>query len=97
MFATTHNPSKIQRDVTATAKQIEKDRALAAECEQVSNALYRQIVDALPDDRSRDMFAQYSLLISGKHTLSHVIYTDTKRAHGVYEWAVKKARKLLGK
>ena len=75
----------------------DKDRAVAEQCEKVSLELYKQIIEALPDARSRELFSSYSLLLTGRHTLAHEIHTDTARARGVYEWALKKARKLLGK
>jgi len=91
------NAKSIERMNKEIDRQIKKDRALVEECEQVANEVYKQIVAALPDEHSKDLFAHYSVLVSGKHTLSHQIYTHTKRAYDVYAWTVKRVKKLLGK
>ena len=90
------NPAKLSPKFAALQEQIEKDKSLAAECKNLSFDLYKQLADVLPDDRSRALLANYSLMVTGQHVLGHAVYTDTKRTHAVYVWAVKKAKKLLG-
>lgn len=91
MFALTAKQSQISQS------QIDKDRQLAQECEKLSIQVYRQIVDALPDQKTKDLFAHYSMLVSAQHYLGHATPTDTRKAYATYLWVTKQVRKLLGK
>ena len=90
------NKASTDRLIKKIGCEIQKNEALAAECEQVSKDLYKQILKALPDERSKELFSFYSLLISGQHTLNHAAHSIPE-TYGVFARALKKVKKHLGK
>jgi len=90
------NKAKYAREDEKFERKIQKDQALAVECEQVSNAIYKQIMDALPDERTKDLFASYSTLVSGKEILIYAS-SDTKGVYRLCDWTLKRLKKVLDK
>lgn len=89
------NKSSIQRDRQKIAREFEKDTALAAECEQVSQEIYKQVLDALPDEHSKELFRKYSTIHWGEIILSRERYADMKDIRGFCDRALRVAKKLL--
>ena len=71
----------------AFQKQRQENQALAAECTELQEVIYRRLADALPDDL-RELFGLYSLVAVAPYAVS-------AESFQVFQQSTRKAKKLL--
>jgi hypothetical protein len=86
----------IARRIAQVQKRADKDHAIIDECNQLTGQLYTEVMEALPDEHSKELFMTYSFLASAEHTLRRLTLDETKLAHRLFVQSIKQAKKLLG-
>jgi hypothetical protein len=74
-------------------RQIKKDKALANECEETANKIFQVLYDQLPDEKSKKLLQQFTLVSSGRVMLQMRVQSAQSRS--IYAQSVKEAKKLL--
>jgi hypothetical protein len=68
-------------------KEIQKTKALRAECEKASTVLYKLLMDALPEEH-HELLGQYGMMSIAEHEC-------TKDTYWLFDRMLKKTNKLL--
>ena len=90
--------TRVDRKMKAWHAQREKNKALIAECEQTSQALYDRLEELLTTAQQRDLLKAFSVLVLAPHLVNEYSYNlfkdynrDIKKKH------LKKAKRARGK
>lgn len=77
-------------------KERQKRAALAMECEQIHNELFKRVMDAVQDEGTRDLIATMSM-IQHAYLKLNGRETPSKKSRDLFAWEIARARKLLKK
>jgi hypothetical protein len=83
--------SSIDRRNAQIKKELAEKNALADQCEQEATALYKQLMEVLPEEHHK-LLSSFSLMKSAARDLR--VTSIGKQMIDLYQWALKESQKL---